>query len=262
MRLSPRFKIGVAIVLLIILFIILNFYQKEIKNFFYLISSPVQKTLWQEGDRVSDFFESISKMKTLKKENEALLLKNQELLSQITVLKEIKEENEILREALNLGLEKDFQLILSQIISKDVSQDSILINKGSEDGVAENFPVITQQKVLLGKIGEVYKNFSKILLISHKESIFSAEIEGKNINGVVKGKGSLALYLDLIPKEEELAEGDLIITTQLGAVFPKGLLVGEIKKINKSDIEPFQTADIEPKFDLEELDSLFIVSDF
>jgi rod shape-determining protein MreC len=264
MRLSPKLKIGVAIILLIAILLVLNLTSadKEVKNFFYLISLPIQKTLWQIGDNLSDFFEAISETKNLKKENETLKLKNQELLSQIVSLKEVEKENEILRTALNLGLEKNFQLELARIISKDISQDAILIDKGFEDGLSKNLPVITPEKALLGKIGEVYKNFSRVNLISHKESTLSAKIEGKDIEGLIKGKGGLSLAFELIPKEKEIKEGDLIITTQLGGIFPEGLLIGEIKEVKKSDIEPFQTAEIEPKFNLEELKTLFVVTEF
>lgn len=264
MKLSPKFKIGVILVLMVAIFVILNLtgFSKEIKNFFYLTSEPIQKTLWRTGGRVSDFFEMISETKNLKKENEELTLEIQALLSENARLKELKKENEILREALGIGLEKDFKLILAQVIGKDVSQDSLLINKGFQDGISKGLPVITQQKTLVGKIGEVYENFSKIMLLTNKESSFDAKISDSDIYGMVKGKGDLGLFLDLIPKEKEIKEGDFIITIPLGGVFPEGLLAGEIKKVKKSDVEPFQQAEIKPSFDIKEIEDLFVITEF
>jgi rod shape-determining protein MreC len=264
MKLPFRLKIGIIAVLLLAFFVVLNLtdFSKEVKNFFYLISSPIQKTLWKAGGEVSDFFEAISETKNLKKENEELKLKIQELLAESATLKELKEENKILREALEIGLEKEFKLTLAQVVGKDISQDSILIDKGLADGILKGFPVITQQKTLVGGISEVYENFSKVMLISNKESSFDVKIQEKDIEGVGKGKGSLRLFLEFVPKEKEIKEGDLVITTALGGIFPEGLLVGQIKKIKKSDIEPFQQAEIKPAFNLEELESLFIVTEF
>jgi rod shape-determining protein MreC len=264
MRASPRLKIGAAIVLLVAIFLLLNLTPaaKGIKNFFYLISLPIQKTFWNLGDNLSDFFESISEAKKLREENDALRLENQELFNQIASLKEVEDENEVLRTALGLGLEKDFRLELVQIVGKDISQDSILIDKGSADGLLKDMPVITEEKVLLGKIEEVFNDFSRVNLISHKESSFSASIEGKDVEGLIKGKGGLSLALELIPKEKEVGEGDFIVTTQLGGYFPEGLLVGESKKIEKLDVEPFQTVKVEPKFNLEELKTLFVITEF
>jgi len=258
---SWKRKIIIIIIGLLLIFS-LNFFQKEIKGFFYFISSPIQKTLWRTGDRVSDFFETISEIKSLKRENEELKLKNQELISQIAQSIELEKENEVLKEALGIGLEKEFKLALAEVVSKDISQDSILINKGSKDGITENCPVITQQKTLIGKIDEVYENFSRVILIFNKESSFDVQISETDISGVVKGKGNLQLFLDFVPQEKEIKEGDFIVTTSLGGIFPKGLLVGQIGKVLRSDIEPFQQAKIRPAFDIKELETVFIITDF
>ena len=275
MRLPSKLKIGVIVVLLIAFFIVLNLpvVSKGVRNIFYSISSPIQKSFWRAGDNVSDFFEWISEIKKIKEENDELELKIKALLAENAALKELKKENEILREALEIGLEKDFNLVLAEIISKDVSQDFILINKGSREGISKDFPVITQQKTLVGKISEVYGNYSKVILISNKKSSFDAKICDTEIYpapedswcgvyGVAKGRGNLKLFLDLVPREEEIKEGDLIITAALGGIFPEGLLVGEIKEVKKSDIEPFQEAEIKPAYDIEEIETLLVVTNF
>jgi len=258
------FSLTIIIIIGLLLIFSLNFFQKEVKSFFYFISSPIQKTLWRAGDRVSDFFELITEIKNLKREKEELKLKIQELIAQNLSLKELEKENKVLRESLEIGLEKEFKLSLAEVVSKDISQDSILINKGSKDGIANNSPVITQQKTLVGKIGEVYENFSRVILISNKESSFDAKISDpeNDISGVVNGKGNLQLFLDFVPQEKEIKEGDFIVTTSLGGIFPKGLLVGQIGKVLRSDIEPFQQAKIRPAFDIRELETVFIITDF
>ncbi len=257
-----RLLIGILIVALAIF--LLNFFQKQVRGFFYSVSSPVQKVLFEAGDRTSDFFESIIKTGSLRNEVDEIKLKNQELFAQVVFLKELKKENKVLREALEIGLQKDFKLILSQIISKDISQDFILIDKGFKDGISEDMPVVTQQRVLVGKISEVYENLSKIMLISNKESFFNAKIqkEEKDISGVVEGKGNSKILFGLIPQEEDIFKGDIVVTSALGGVFPKGLLVGKIETIKKIDVEPFQQAEIEPFFEVSQADILFIILDF
>jgi rod shape-determining protein MreC len=212
--------------------------------------------------KVSSFFETISEIKRLKKENEELKIKNQELMSQIANLVELKKENEILREALALGLEKEFKVSLAQITGKDISQDFILINKGSENGIVENMPVITSQKILVGKIYKVYKNYSRVMLITNKENSFGGKIVGKEILAEVSGRGNLKIIFDLIPSEKEISEGDLVETTVLGGIFPKGLLVGKIGKIQKSDVQSFYQAEISPFFDINKLENVFIILNF
>jgi len=257
-----KFIFKVAILFLIIAFFVflnLTSVSSKVKNTIYLLSAPVQKWFFKIGANVSDFFATISEIKNLKKENEELKLKNQELTAQNLILKELKAENEILRKSLEIGLEKEFKLILVETIGKDVSQDFLLINKGSKDGISKNLPVITQQKTLAGKITEVYENFAKVMLITDKESSFDAEIPEKQIYGMVKGKGNLKVSLDLIPQDKEIKEGDLVATSALGGGFPKGILVGEIKEIKKSDVELFQKAEIQPAFNIKDLKFLFVI---
>ncbi len=257
----------------ILVIVLLNFFQKEVRSFFYSVSSPIQKVLFEAGNKTSDFLESIIEAGDLKNETNELKLKNQELLAQVVALNELKKENKILREALEIELQKDFKLALSQIIGKDISQDFILINKGSEDGISEGMPAVTQQRILVGKISEVYENFSKVMLISNKESSFDAKISAPdgpppeagqedNISGIVKGKGNSKVSFDLVLREEDIFEGDIVVTSALGGIFPKALLVGKIKTIKKIDIEQFQQAEIEPFFDISDAENIFIILDF
>jgi len=156
---------------------------------------------------------------------------------------------------------------LVQIIGKDVSRDFILIDQGSEDGISKEMPVITEEKVLVGKISEVYDNFSKVMLISNKEISFDAETlsqkePGSFCSGIIKGQGNFKVLFDLIPKEAAVFQGDVVLTSALGGIFPKGFLVGEIKEVKKNDLEPFQQAEIEPFFNLSRAEILFVVLEF
>lgn len=261
MRLSPKSKTYLLLVLCLFFLTILNLspIQNEVKNFFYLISAPIQKKFWQAGQGLANFFETISEIKNLKKENEELKLRIKELLVENTGLKELKKENEMLREALGIGLEKEFRLALAQVVAKDLSQDFLLINKGSQDNISEDLTVISQQKFLIGKISQVYKNFSKVMLITNKDNVFDAKIGDSEISGLVKGKGNFKIFIDLVPQEKELKIGDLVVTSGLEAVFPHGLLVGEIQEIKKSDINPWQQAEIKPAFDIREISNVFII---
>lgn len=261
MKSNSKLKSGAVLLLLIALFVILNLtgFSKNIRSFFYNSFSSVQKNLWGAGAGVSDFFETIFQLKNIKSENEKLKNENQELSGQLASLLELKKENEILHEALNLGLEKEFRLVLAQVTSKAIGQDVILINKGQKDGLAPGMPVITEQKVLVGKITEVSDRFSKVMLISDKNSTFDAKIIDTKIEGVFKGQGNFKAALDLIPRDSQIKEGDQIVTSALGGVFPSGLLAGKITAVQKNDVGSFQKAEISPIFEVSELDNIFVI---
>lgn len=280
---AHRAKILIILAALLILFSI-NFFGRtsqsaadRFKNFFYLISSPVQKVLWGAGDSISDFFSAIYKAKALQKENIELLLKNQQIAVDNMQLLALKQENQVLRQALALELKKDFKLIFSQIIGKDIGQDFLLLNKGLKDNVSEGFPVITQEKVLCGRISKVYHDFSRMELYSNKNLSFDVKVlvlqqenlpepsaakdEKNTVAAVAKGKGNLKIFLELLPQEELLKEGNLIFTTSLSNIFPANLLVGQIKKLIKSDVEPFYKAEVKPSCDIGDIEHLFIATE-
>jgi len=261
MKPSKRKTILIVVVGIIII-LSLNFFQKTVKGFFYFISSPIQQTLQEAGDNTSDFFTSIFNSKKLKKENEDLKLKLQELLAEKTYLEEFKEENQVLRDILEIGPQKEFRLALAELINKDIGQNSVLINQGSEDGLSQGMSVITQEKVLLGKISEVYNHFSRVSLISSKDSSFDAEISNRDAFGIVKGNGSQFLCLDFVSQDKEIQQGDLVVSVSLGGIYPKGLLVGLVQEVAESDIEPFYQIKVSPFFDLGETDNVLVILDF
>lgn len=255
-------KILGIIIVIFLLFFVLNYFQKDVRNFFYSSFSPIQKVFFRVGDRVHNFFEALASAKRNYKDLEELKIQNQGLISQLVQLQELRKENETLRQALNLGLEKEFKLILTQVVGKYVSQDFILVDKGTKDGVAKNMPVITDQKVLVGRVSEVYEKFSKITLISCPDTYFDAKIAEKDITAIVKGRGNYKILFDLIPREEEIASGDIIVSSGSGGIFPDGLLVGTVKEIKKSDLEAFQQAIIDPFFNLKETNTIFLIAEY
>lgn len=262
MQFSPQKRKIFIIAIGVFIIISLLSTQQKIKNFFYLISSPVQKSLWQVGNKISAPIELIFEMKGLKKRTEELSFSNQNLLSEIAQLHALEKENESLRKALELDLKKDFQLALAEVIGKNISEDILVINKGLKNGIFEGMPVINEGKVLIGKIADVSENFSNVILISNRESSFDVKIQAIEVNGLIKGKGDLQLFLDLIPENQKIQEGDLITTTALGGIFPKGILVGKIQKILRSDVKPFQQAEVSPLFDIAKLEIVFIITNY
>jgi len=255
-------KVLIVIIAIILAVFLLNFFQKGIRNFFYSFSAPIQRVFWEAGDSTADFLFSIFKSGELKSEVERLEAEKNDLISQVVGFQELKQENETLREALEIGLKDKFKLSFAQIIGKDISQDFILIDKGIKDGISEDMPVVTEEKVLVGKISEVYYKFSKVMLISNKESSFDAKEVNSLVGGVIKGMGSSKLLFDLIPKDETINNGDLIVSDCISGIFPEGLFIGTVTDISKSDVGSFQQAEIESAFNLSKTKNLFIITEF
>ena len=236
--------------------------NKAVKNFFYSCFKPFQEFFWQTGEKISSFFEFLREVKNLRKENEVLKSKISQLLVENLTLRELKKENEQLKKALNISLEEKFELEMAKVIGKDVAQDIFLIDKGKKAGLREKMPVITEEKILIGLVKTVYPDFSKVQLISHPKISFDGKISGKEVYGLVRGEGNYKVIFDLIPKESLIENGDLVISAALGGLFPEGLLIGKITEVKKSDLKSFQTAKIEPAFDITKNKKVFIILSF
>jgi rod shape-determining protein MreC len=252
----------VALSIIMLLFLNIPLVSREVRGFFYLISSPIQNMLWQKGNETANFLKIIPGILTLEEQNNKLKLESQELQAKTAKLQDLEKEVAELRQALGLGLEKEFELKQAQVMAKEISKDILVINKGLKDGIKVNLPVITAQKVLVGKIIEAYDKSSKLQLSTSKESIFDVEIFNRDVYGLAKGRGSFQLSIDLIPREKDIAVGDSVMTSILGGNFPEGILVGNISNIRDAEITHFKVADIKPAIDFTDLETVLIVTNF
>lgn len=236
----------------------------KIRNTVFLLSAPLGETFWRAGEKVSSTFQTLFEVEKLKRENQELKKINLELQYQIIALKELARENEALREALNLGLEKDFTLSLAKVISRAFEGDFIFINQGKKEKISQGMPVITSERILLGRVGEVFDNFSEVILISNGDFTFDVEVltENEKVLGIAKGKGDFKVQFQFIPKEAQIKEGDMVVSSRLGGNFPQGLLVGTIKTVKRGDVEPFLSGEIKPFFPETDFGTLFVIKEF
>lgn len=244
-------KKKIIIIIFILFFFFSFFFQNNIKEFFYYIFSPVQKYFWTMGGKTYLIFENRDEFKELREENAHLLYK----LKNIDIC---VEENKELKSALGLEIEKDFDLFFSQIVSKKISEDILIINKGKNDGIMENMPAITAEKILAGKITKTYDNFSEVSLISKKDFVTDVLID--NNLAITKGYGNFNLKIDMISSLSEPKKDSIVITSRMGGVFPEGLLVGKIELIEKNDTDFYFHGEVHPFININTVENLFIIN--
>lgn len=260
-------KAATSAVILIILLFSLNLFQKQTRNSFFYISRPISTAFMAAGRNASDFVNSFFSFTVLKKENYSLQLQNHALLANLSSLQEIFKANQDL-ETVRQNTENDaFALLQVKVIGLDVQNDTMLIDKGSADGLSENMPVISKEKALFGKISKLYANFSEITLISSKKSALAVKIQTADplqtpVYGALKGSGNLSVYIDLINADSVIAEGDILVTSAQEGIFPKDLLVGRLASSNANDATAYQSAKVQPFFNPKATDNLFIITNY
>jgi rod shape-determining protein MreC len=261
MKLGFTKKAFLIIFILALFFLLLNFWGGgALKNLFYNQSLGLQQFFWQKGSALSFNAQDQQAL------NKNLIAENQKLLSDLADLESFKKENEFLRQALGLGLANNYELIMAEVTAKSnfsfkgISYgDSILINKGSRDGIKKGFPVILQNKILLGKIVDVYPNFSRAILTSSLDSVIDVQIQDSPNFALAKGQGNQKIILDMFPKDQELELGKLVTTSALGGIYPSGMVVGTIGAVNSVDSEPFKKAEISSAYNLNTINKVFII---
>ncbi len=256
---------GAGIVLALILF--LNLFSLQVRNSFYVMTSPLSSTLMRLGANTTNALHSFFSAGSLKNQNNALQQANQNLQSQIAALQNSLKQNQALASAWQNTKENNFALVLTKPIGLDLEHDVVTINKGSNDGITENMAVISQEKVAYGKVIKVYNSFSEIQLLSSKNSVVDVKIQSSDtarpiVNGAIKGSGSLSIYLDLVAIDATITQNDVLVTSGLDGLFPRDLLVGKIDASEKNDAKPFQTAKVSAFFDVRNVDSLFVITNY
>lgn len=255
------------VAVLVALLIFLNIFNQQIRNAFLSISSPLSGVFLRSGSSTSDFLHSFISFQYLKNENNSLLKENEKLLGQIALLNDALRRQDALEKAVSNTREDNFNIQLAGVIGLDSANDTIFIDKGSSDGIAAGMPVISQEKVLYGRVAEVYRNYSQVMLISSAGSALNVKINQadaleKPVQGVLKGQGGLAALLDLVNIDASVNASDVLVTSGLEGMFPPNLLAGKIVSVQKNDAKAFQTASVQPFFDVKNIGVVFAITDY
>jgi rod shape-determining protein MreC len=269
MQKSPiDFKIFIFILVVIFILITLNGwgYLQGPKNAVLSLLSPAESRFQSSSNVFSDFFYTIDKIGKFKDENEKLQQENRSLTYSLAALKEVQKENEDLKKQLKFksdlcGGTDCINFEKGRIIgrSPDSYGEYIIINLGEKDGARKDQAVVVDGGIMIGKISEVFNDYSKVMLIISPESCVNSLTQTTRANGLVCGKYGTSVKLEKIGQTEELAQDDLLITSGLEAGIPKGLLLGKIQGIQQSPNTIFKSADIEVFADFSHIEEVFLV---
>ena len=196
-------------------------------------------------------------------ENARLTEENRQLRAQLIANKETQAENELLRKQLGEGKQKAHALSLANIVGYDPFHFAqyALIDKGSDDGIAENMPVIMAGNILFGKIFKTYPQYSQVMLIADKNNKVGVQVQDGNISGVLSGSNGSVLFMDLLEKTASMDTGSIIVTSGLDGVYPKNLVVGSISEVVSQAEGIFKQAYIAPAYAVESQTEVFIITD-
>lgn len=211
------------------------------------------KTTVSVGKQYVFFVGAQRENRQLRDENDRLLLEN-------AVMNEILLENERLRDALEFKRLHPPASIMTQVIGKESSPASstITINKGSRDGISAGMAVISAEGVV-GRIQTVLPGTAKIMLLTDPGSTLAVRVQRNREDGLLEGK-LRHCALKYVSYYADIQEGDLLVTSGLDGVFPKGLAVGTVVKVTKHEANAFQTVVAKPAVTLSRLEEALVLT--
>ncbi|BBA70576.1 rod shape-determining protein MreC [Geobacter sulfurreducens] len=260
-----RVYIVAAVALLAALtFYSLNLRQKEQANLFERVIIDLFAPVYNLGSRVSTFMGSVwgdyIDLVDVRRENKELRESVKILNGRIMEHREAIHENGRLRQLLGLKGTVGLPSVAAQVIGEDNSPwfKTLVINRGAVDGLAEGMPVVAASGVV-GQLVKVAAGSSRVLLLTDHASGIAAVVQRSRARGVVKGQGGGLCSLEFSLREEDVKVGDVVISSGMGGIFPKGLVIGEVTMVKKGEYGIFQNINIRPAVNIARLEEVLVL---
>lgn len=222
--------------------------------FINAVMAPLQKGIFTSAQNVTNSTET------------QLQQENKDLTQKLVQLKRLEQDNAALRDQFQTTQISSQRLLPAHIVGEPGFTvdmiESMIIDKGSNDGIKKGMVVVYKDN-LLGKIIKTTGGFSQVAVSSNNTISFSAKTLQTNALGVIKGQGSGAILLDNVVLDQTLKKNDIVVTNgdldSNGNGYPPDLIVGEITGIQKDPSALFQKANITSLVNITKLSLVFVM---
>jgi rod shape-determining protein MreC len=224
------------------------------------VAVPVQDAVAAPVDGARGFWGDYVAVLEVRDENERLKQR----------VAELEEENLQYREALVASghlqqiasMRDDFEtpMLPSEVVGLDVMPwfRSVLVDRGGSHGVQAGNPVITAEGVV-GLVTATSRHAAKTMLLLDRQSAIDGIVQRSRARGIVRGQGTDQLAFEFVVRGGDVKVGDVVITSGLGGVYPKGLRIGEVVEISDPGGDLLQTATLRPAVDFGRLEQVFVM---
>ena len=269
---SLKFKIILVLVSLMIGFML---YASTTEGFQLLpgrilsfVVTPIQNLSAQISSSVGGFFSMFLNAQSISEENDRLKEENLALRDRLIELEEAKRENEQLKAFLGIKERNpELELAPAFVIGRDPADEfySFTIDAGSAAGVSVGDPVITDDGVV-GIVSRVDDRSAKVMtLLNPSFNLGALDMQTRDPGSVI-GEAALALHgyckMTYLPLTSQAKQGDLIMTSGMGGVFPENLVVGTVREVKTESSSVSLYAVVEPSVKAAEVKDVYVITNF
>ena len=189
-----------------------------------------------------------------------LKAQNLELKQRLAALEEAKLENDRIRQLVDFAKAQNLPTVGATVIGRptDSSQRSILIDRGTSSGVARGDSVIASGG-LVGQVVEVTPWNAQVRLITDPESGVAVLVQRTRSSGIIRGTLEGPLALEFVEKKFAPVVGDVLLTSGLGGVYPKGIVVGEVTSVATPSTDLFPVITVATRVDIEHIEEVLVL---
>lgn len=223
------------------------------------IVTPLQRAGAYLVDSVTGAWDGYLALRNAHRENEVLQAELSELRMRVQRLEGRATEADRLAALLAFrDAHPDVPLLAARVIaaSAGATTRTVYVSRGELDGVRKDMGVITPDGVV-GKVLEAYPNTAQVLLLTDRESGVGARLQNSRVAGVVRGTGEAVVLMDYVINDQEVAAGEMIVTSGQDRIFPKDLPVGTVVETKAGS--PFKMIRVRPAAHLDRLEEVFIL---
>jgi rod shape-determining protein MreC len=255
------------IILLATALIILSYNLKQkshaglIRKIVLEIAAPIQNVMNASVKSIGDAWSHYIVLVGLEEENKNLKKKISDLKAQLILYHEGYLEAQRLSNLLAIKDDHDYNFIAARIIGREqiALSKTILINKGTAHGLEAGMPVLAGPG-LIGRVIDVSWHAAKVLLLIDESSNIDAIVQRNRTQGIIRGAGSHGYVLKYISKTQDVKEGDVIISSGIGGVFPKGLMIGAVNRVDRMEAGLFLKIYVSPSIDFSKLEEVLVLA--
>ena len=224
-------------------------------------TAPVQKVLSISVKSVSDAWLRYIFLVGLEEENKNLNKKINEIKTELVLYQVGYLEAQRLSKLLALKNDYNYRFVSARVIGREQAalSKTILINKGTAHGLKIGMPVIATPG-LIGRLIDVSWHVSKVLLLIDENNNIGAILQRTRTQGIISGAGPHGCILKYIYKNQDVKEGDSVISSGMGGIFPKGLLIGKVSHVQKQDARLFLKINVAPFVDFAKLEEVLVLA--